>query len=150
MTDVATVDAGPVYVVGREPIAPDDTYGTLTERLAPLSAQLLVRALDEQPDPVEQPEDGLTYAEKITAADRTLDPEEATAAELERTVRALTPHIGARIELDGELLGVREAELGPREDAIEVETRDGVLALTVVQPPGRTPMAAADYLRGRR
>lgn len=106
--------------------------------------------LDEQPPFEAQPEDGVTYAEKITAADRTLDPSARGAAELERTVRALTPHIGARIELDGELLGVREARVGAREDAINVRTRDGVLALTVVQPPGRTPMAAADFLRGRR
>ncbi|HEX2084548.1 MAG TPA: formyltransferase family protein, partial [Solirubrobacteraceae bacterium] len=47
------LDAGPIYVQEREPIFRDDTYGTLTERLAPLSARLLVRTLDEQPDPTE-------------------------------------------------------------------------------------------------
>ena len=53
-----------------------------------------MRALDEQPPCVEQDESLATYAEKITADDRELDPARA-AAELERVVRALTPHIGA-------------------------------------------------------
>jgi len=150
MALVAELDAGPIYVQEREPIRPEDTYGTLTERLAPLSARLLVRALDEDPEPRAQPQEGVTYAEKITAVDRTLDPEARPAVELERVVRALTPHIGARIEVDGELHGVREAAVGAREGAVNVSTVDGVLALTVVQPPGGRPMPAADYLRGRR
>ena len=144
------LDDGPVALTGVEAIRPDDTYGTLSARLETLSADLLLRVLDEQPGFADQPADGVTYAEKITAADRTLDPQARGAAELERTVRALTPHIGARIDHEGTLLGVREAAVGPRDDAVNVETRDGVLALLVVQPPGKTPMAAADFLRGRR
>jgi methionyl-tRNA formyltransferase len=143
------LDAGPIYVQEREPIRPDDTYGTLTERLAPLSADLLQRTLDEQPEPRDQPQAGVTYAEKITAEDRTLDPARHTAQELERRVRALTPHIGARIALDdGTLVGVKEARAGDGE--LTVDTRDGTLALLTVQPPGGKPMSAADYLRGRR
>jgi methionyl-tRNA formyltransferase len=148
------LDAGPIYVQEREEIRPRDDYGTLTERLAPLSARLLVRALDEQPEPREQDEDGVTYAEKITSADRTLDPEKHTALELERVVRALTPHIGARMALeDGTLLGVHEAHVADGaapEDAVLVPTVAGTLALAVVQPPGGRPMPAADYLRGRQ
>ena len=145
------LDDGPVYVAEREAIAPDDTFGTLAGRLAPLSAHLLARALDEQPDPVAQPEDGVTYAEKITAADRTLDPARP-AVELERTVRALTPHIGARVEWDGTLLGVRRARVAAGEGEagpLALETADGILELLEVQPPGGRPMDAAAYLRGR-
>ena len=62
-----------------------------------------MRALDERPPWVEQDEAGVTYAHKIEAADRALDPTR-TPAEVERTVRALRPHIGARLPLpDGEL-----------------------------------------------
>ena len=142
------LDAGPIYVQQAEPIHATDTYGTLSERLAPLSAELLVRTLDEQPEPTQQPNDGVTYAEKITAEDRTLQPATATAHELERRVRALTPHIGARIELGGELVGVKEARAGDGE--LTVRAKDGPLALTIVQPPGKNAMSAADYLRGRR
>ena len=148
MAVTEALDAGPVYVVGREPIGPDDTYGTLSERLEPLSGDLLVRTLDEQPDPVEQAEDGVTYAEKISAADRTLDPSRP-AVELERTVRALTPHIGARAEWNGTLLGVRRARVaGDDAGPLVIPTADGALELLEVQPPGGRPMDAAAYLRG--
>ena len=145
------LDDGPVLLAAEEPIGPDDTYGTLSERLEALGAELLVRALDEDPEPVPQPEDGVTYAEKITAADRTLDPTRP-AAELERVVRALTPHVGARVELrQGEMLGVRRARVvASADDApLVVTTPDGLLGLLEVQPPGGRPMDAAAYLRGR-
>ncbi len=106
MRVTAGLDSGPVCLVGREPIAPDDTYGTLAPRLQELAADLLLRALDERPECAEQPEEGVTYAEKIGPADRTLDPGAAPAVN-DRIVRALSPHIGARVELaDGTFLGV--------------------------------------------
>ncbi|MEA2180545.1 MAG: methionyl-tRNA formyltransferase [Solirubrobacteraceae bacterium] len=137
------LDAGPVCLAEAVEIAPDDTYGTLAPRLEERGAGLLARALLQSPPFVEQPADGVTYAERITAADRTLDPD-APPEVNERIVRALHPHIGARIELDdGTFLGVLRARVG-----------DGGFAwhgleLLEVQPPGGKPMDAAAYLRGR-
>jgi methionyl-tRNA formyltransferase len=103
-----------------------------------------------------------TYAEKIMPEDRRLDPARASD-ELERIVRALTPHIGAYVELpDGERLGVLAAHALP--DAHDVEQgsvsfggrkpvlgcADGALELIVVQPAGRRAMSGEDFLRGRR
>jgi methionyl-tRNA formyltransferase len=132
------LDAGPVCLAEAEPIRADDDYGTLAARLQDRGARLLVRALDERPPWVEQAEEGATYAEKITAADRNLDPD-APADVNERIVRALHPHIGARLALpNGSFLGVHHARVG----------EDGSLELLEVQPPGGRPMPYSDYLRG--
>jgi len=161
MRVTAGVDSGPVCLVEREPIRADDDFGSLSARLAPLGAELLLRALDESPPFAEQPEDGVTYAEKISAVDRVLDPRTSSAAELERTVRALSPHVGARLALaDEAFLGVWGAQLAG-DAASEPGTlgseggrlllscaRASALELTLVQPPGRRPMPAVDYLRG--
>ena len=157
----AGLDEGPVCLVEREPIHPDDDYGTLAPRLERLGSDLLVRALDERPPFVEQGEDGVRYAEKISARDRDLDPTRPPER-VERAVRALRPHIGARIPLpDGGYLGVLAAEVdGPtlapagghvRADGerLLLDCNGGALELLEVQPPGGRRMAAAEWLRGR-
>ena len=133
----AGLDSGPVCLQQAEAIIADDTYGTLAGRLEGLGAMLLVRALDERPPFAEQSESLVTYAEKIVAADRTLDPAQS-ADERARTVRALTPHIGARIALsDGSFLGVTRAH-----------AEGDALVLDEVQPPGGRPMPFEDWARG--
>ena len=118
MRPIAELDAGPICLQRAEPIAPDDDYGSLATRLAALGGELLVEALDIQPPFREQPDQGVTYAEKIEPGDRLLDPARP-ADELERRVRALTPHIGAYVELDGgERLGVRRAALAAGVDDV--------------------------------
>jgi methionyl-tRNA formyltransferase len=167
----AGLDSGPVCLVADEPIEAHDSYGSLAPRLQALSSELLLRVLDETaagdpPEFVEQDESGVTYAEKIGAVDRLLDPARP-ADELERVVRALHPHIGARVALtDGTLLGVHEAALvepdgdrGPHGDGtlgviadedgrLLLVCSDGALQLLRVQPPGGRPMDAGSYLRG--
>jgi methionyl-tRNA formyltransferase len=155
----AGLDSGPVCLAGVEPIRPDDSYGSLAVRLQELGGELLVRALDATPPFVEQPQEGITYADKLAAGDRLLDPARP-AVELERVVRALHPHIGARVALaDGRLLGVHRAALldeashgrhAPtvRDGRLLLDCARGVLELLVVQPPGGRPMDASAYLRG--
>ena len=138
----AGLDSGPVCARAVEPIVPVGVYGSLAPRLQQLGADLLVHVLDTGPGGwswEEQPEAGLTYAEKVGPDDRTLDPS-ASPAEQERVVRALHPHVGARLRLeDGSFLGVERARVG----------QDGDLELLEVRPPGGRPMSYADYLRGR-
>jgi methionyl-tRNA formyltransferase len=159
MRVTAGLDSGPVCLLAREPIHRDDTYGTLAPRLQALGGELLVRALDERPPFAPQHDAQATYAEKIAAEDRRLDPSRS-AAELERTVRALTPHIGALLELPGgALLGVRGVRLvadasvptgtlATEGGRLLLGCADGALELTVVAPPGGRQMDAAAYLRG--
>lgn len=162
----AGLDSGPVCLTGEEPIGAQDTYGTLAPRLARTGGTLLVRALDTGLDGLawaEQDEAAATYAEKITAEDRLLDPERP-AVQLARTIRALTPHIGAAILLpDGARLGVwaataRAAAPGdPARGQLALDGEvpvlgcgEGTLALETVQPAGRRAMPGADFLRGLR
>jgi methionyl-tRNA formyltransferase len=155
------LDSGPVCAQASESIAAEDTYGSLAARLEMLGSDLLVRALDDSPPCVPQDEGLATYAAKIGPEDRLLDPARP-AVELERTVRALTPHIGAHVTLeDGERLGVRAARVsaggGPPAGELSLAgprpvlgCAEGALELLVVQPPGRRAMSGEDYLRGRR
>jgi methionyl-tRNA formyltransferase len=160
MRPTAELDAGPMCLQRTEAIHPGDDFGSLAARLAALGGELLVEALDISPAFREQPEQGVTYAEKIERDDRRLDPERP-AEELERRVRALTPHVGAFVELDGgERLGVRRAALAQHDpdgapgsvQALDgrllLATASGALELVEVQAPGGRPMPAADYLRG--
>jgi methionyl-tRNA formyltransferase len=90
---------------------------------------------EEEPEFTPQAADGVTYAEKIGPTDRELDPN-APGQELVNRVRALSPHIGARL---GDLL-VWKARVGD----------DGAFEPLEVQPAGGKRMAYDAYLRGRR
>jgi methionyl-tRNA formyltransferase len=158
----AGLDSGPVALAERTPIEPADDYGTLSARLAELGGELILRGLDlhaaGQLELTDQDDSLATYAEKIDSAERRLDPARP-AAELERTVRALNPHLGVYLELDGGgKLGVAAAsacdgalppgQLAADGDVLLLGCGDGVLRLDVVQPPGKRPMPADAYLRG--
>jgi len=158
------LDSGPVALSRREAILPGDTRGTLGERLSALGAALLIEAFDRaEAGALElrpQPQEGVTYAEKIDPAERRLDPARP-ASELERIVRALTPGIGAYLELEaGGRLGVdaarvADAAVGPGavvadDGRLLVGCAEGALELLRVRPAGGRSMPAADYLRGHR
>ena len=161
MRPTADLDAGPVCLAGRESIRLDDDFASLSARLEELAGELLQRALDERPEFVEQPEVGVTFADKITAEDRRLDPER-TPDELDRRVRALTPHVGSHVDHAGERLGVVRArpaappagtaagELAMDGGRLLFGCAGGDLELLEVKPPGGRAMAADAYARGRR
>ncbi|HEX4563539.1 MAG TPA: formyltransferase family protein, partial [Solirubrobacteraceae bacterium] len=160
----AGLDAGPVCAAAAEPIRDEDTYGTLAPRLSARGGELLVDVLDrrargEELDFSEQDDGEATYAEKISPGDRVLDPLRPAAA-LERVVRALEPHIGARAGLpDGTMLGVHHAAIvddagvAPpgvlaRDGRLLLACSPGELELLRVTPPGGREMEGVAYLRG--
>ncbi len=159
MRPTAELDAGPLCLQRVEAITPDDDFGTLSARLAALGGELLTEALDLRPPFREQPEEGATYAEKIVRADRLLDPA-LLPDELERRVRALTPHVGAFVELPwDEPLGVARAavaaedgvepgELAARDGRLLYGAAGGALELLEVRPAGKRAMDAQAWLRG--
>jgi methionyl-tRNA formyltransferase len=158
------LDSGPVAACEETEIEPGEDFGSLAARLAEIGGELAVRALDRRERGTlaftAQDEDAATYADKVGAGERRLDPGRP-AAELARKVLALTPHVGAYLQADGgDRLGVRaaaavdgEIEPGRLEasgGSLLLGCADGVLRLDAVQPPGGRPMPAGDYLRGHR
>jgi methionyl-tRNA formyltransferase len=156
------LDSGPIALQDSTPVEPGEYFGDLESRLAALGGELLLAALDRLERGelafAEQEDEAATYAEKIGAEDRRLDPARP-AAELELVVRALNPHVGTYVELEGgERLGVRRAHAvaaGPAPGEFEtgdasllLGTGEGALALEQVQPPGGKAMAATDFMRG--
>ena len=162
MRVTAGLDSGPVALREEMPIGPEDDFESLSGKLAALGGELLVEGLEgEERGTIafaEQADGEATYAEKIEAPERRLDPARP-AVELARTVRALTPHVGAYLEAGDEgRLGVRLAravDVSVKQGGLKAEWGAlllgccrGALRLEVVQPPGGKPMAADAYLRG--
>ncbi len=150
----AGLDTGAMLLRGSVPIGPRATTATLHDALAALGAELVLRALAEQPAPLPQPAEGVTYAAKLTRADSVLDWTRP-AAELDRQVRAMTPWPGTIATLDGDTLKVLAAEpatgAGPPGTVLAgltVACGEGALRLTRVQRAGRAALDADAFLRG--
>ena len=133
---VEALDAGPIAAQEAFPIGREDDAGTIFARSAEVAARLLDDVLPE-PTFTPQPEEGMTYAEKITPADRELDLFDPVDAW--RRVRALSPHIGAWATLEGRRVIVWRARLV-----------DGIFDPVEVQPEGRNRMSYAEFVRGAR
>lgn len=134
---VPELDAGPLAAQRAFPLAEEDDFGTVSARAGELAVELLEEVLPE-PELTPQPEEGVTYAEKIRPEDRELDwsrpPEE-----LLNRIRALSPHIGARGELHGRPVTVWRARI-----------EGGELVPVEVQAEGRRRMSYDEFLRGLR
>jgi len=134
---VKELDAGPIAAQRAFPVGPDDDAGAVYARAAELAAALLDEVL---PEPTFTPQQGeSTYAAKLEPADRELDLTRP-AGELVDRVRALSPHIGARGELQGRRVTVWRARVG----------EDGAFQPVEVQPEGGRRMPYDAWLRGLR
>ena len=134
---VKELDAGPIAAQRAFPIGEQDDAGAVFAKAAAVAVDLLDDVLPE-PEFTPQDDHGLTYADKITAADRELDWEDPPD-ELLNTVRALSPHIGARAQLHGRGVTIWKARVaGGRLEPLEV------------QPDGKRRMTYDEFLRGVR
>jgi len=158
------VDTGPILSQRPLPIAPDDTSGTLFEKMAPLGAELLLetlpRYLSGELVPQPQPEEGATYAPLLKKEDGLLNFTRP-AIELERRVRAMNPWPGAYFNWNGAPLKVLRARVSGGENPdtghrLIVEGRpalgtgEGILILEEVQPAGKKSMPGRAFLAGAR
>ena len=158
------LDTGPVLLQEDVPIAPNDTSGTLHDRLAQCGAEQIVEALRRLRDgpplvPHPQPTEGVTYAHKIEASEAAIDWSKS-AEEIDRQVRAFNPHPGARTRLRGLGVKIWSAALvmgaeGPGGIVLEVEKTGilvacnrGALRITELQRAGAKRMGAQAFLAG--
>ena len=164
---VKELDAGPTFGVMTERIRPTDTAGDLLARLAEGGAGLLVTTLDGIEDGSlearAQPEDGVSFAPKITVDDAHVDWRHPAVA-VDHRVRACTPAPGAWTTYDG--LRVKLGPVTPVDESLEevlapgelrvgkaevlVGTATAAVRLGVVKAFGSREMPAADWARGLR
>jgi methionyl-tRNA formyltransferase len=157
------LDTGPMLLQERVAIAPDETGGSLHDKLAVLGARLVLPALDGiaagSLTPQPQPAEGVTYAAKLTRADERLDWRRP-GRELERQVRALAPRPGAwfvagdeRIKTLGAEVANEPAHAEPGfllDDRLTIACGTGALRLTRLQRAGKAALPAEEFLRGYR
>ena len=160
------LDTGPVLLSQSTPIDPDDTAGTLHNRLAELGAEVLadgLTLLSAGMRPVARPQatDGVTYAHKLTKAEARLDWKQS-AITLASKVRALSPWPIAEAVVNGERLRIHEARslaiehgvapgsvLAMASEGLDIACGEGALRLTVVQREGGRAMPVSDYINAR-
>lgn len=155
----AGLDTGPVLLTRTLPIGAEDTTAALHDRLSQLGAEAIVAALADFDSltPVPQPQEGVTYAEKIDKAEAAIDWSN-DAAEIDRQIRGLSPFPGAWTTHSGrrlKFLACRRAQARPDGavagsviDGLTIACGRGAIEITELQPEGKPRMAAADFLRG--
>lgn len=154
------LDTGAVLATAETPIEFDDTTQTVHDRLATLGAALMRDTLEkfERGETTEtpQPEEGVTYAHKITAAEARIDWTRS-AREIDCMIRGLSPAPGAWFEHDGVRVKVLLSRPGPGagapgevlDDNLLIACGEGAVRLITVQREGRGPLAADTFLRGQ-
>ncbi len=157
------LDTGPMLSQRSIRLTPDDTAGSVIDKLSTLGAELLVETLPDylsgKLKPIPQPEEGVTYAPMLKKEEGQLDFSH-DVHELERRVRAFNPWPGAFMDFDGTLLKIHRARVeevcasvGQRliyQNQPAVGARGGILILEEVQPAGKKSMSGRSFLAGAR
>jgi methionyl-tRNA formyltransferase len=158
----AGLDTGPMLLREALAIAPDETLGTLHDRLAALGARLILQALEALGDgklvAAAQPADGVTYAAKVTKREGRIDWTRS-AADIDRAIRAFSPAPGATARLRGQDVKVWRAVpasgagapgtvLASDAGGIVVACGSGALRIVELQRAGGKRLPPADFLRG--
>ncbi|QII06363.1 methionyl-tRNA formyltransferase [Rhodococcoides fascians A25f] len=159
----AGMDTGPVLGVVTERIRSTDTTGDLLTRLASSGAELLNATLDAIEDGTAgahpQPDDGISYASKVTVDAARIDWNRS-AAYIDRHIRSVTPAPGAWTTIGELRVKIAPVQLVPdtlppgtievRKSGVHIGTGTTALVLGDIQPQGKKVMKALDWARGAR
>ena len=149
------LDTGPI-LLKRELDIRGKNAGQVTEEMSKLGAEALLEWLENSHPPVQQPDDGVTYARKVDKSEARIDWLRS-AEEIERQVRAFNPVPGSWFEANGERIKLLEAAVGNDasappgavlDDCLSVACGSGYIRPLKVQRAGREPMTAGELLRG--
>ena len=154
----AGLDTGDMLMRGIVPITPDMTAGELHDRLMEMGSKLILKTLEEMPSAITQPQEGVTYAEKIKKEEALIDWH-LPAAQIERTIRAFNPFPVAYFMHGQERIRVFRAEVEPvqttaapgtvLDNRLLIACGNGTaLRLTVLQRAGKNKMPADELLKG--
>ncbi|HSB34680.1 MAG TPA: methionyl-tRNA formyltransferase [Nitrospirota bacterium] len=158
------MDTGAILMKESIPIDPGDTAGTLTGKLSALGARLIVRALELIAEgklvPTPQDSSQATLAPLLRKKDGIIDWN-LPALEIHNRVRGLTPWPGAYGNLDGKIIKIVGSEVAAGsgepgklykddDNALSVGAGIGRLRIRTIQPEGKKPMTATEFLRGHR
>jgi methionyl-tRNA formyltransferase len=157
------LDTGDVAMAERLPITDAMTASDLHDALAPLGADLMVRAMAAlERDALKltkQSEEGVTYAAKIDKAEARIDWNKPARTVL-RHIHGLSPFPGAWSEIAGgsdaarvkilrcELAKGAGAPGAVLDDQLTIACGGGAISIVELQRAGKAPMKAAEFLRG--
>lgn len=160
------LDTGAVLLSEATPITPEDTAGSLHDRLAGIGARLVVRTLEEQPTAVPQDDSRSCYAPRLERRDGQIDWGRS-AVEIERQVRAFIPWPGSYTLLEGQTYRIGAVSLPDEaetaalmasapapgtvlDDRLTIACGTGCLRIERIQKPGRAMMDREAFLRGTK
>ena len=152
----AGLDTGPVLLRQSLPIGPEDTTADLHDRLSGLGAAMILAALDRLPDltATPQPDQGITYAQKIDKAEARIDWSRP-APEVDRQIRGLSPFPGAwcligdeRVKLLRSRLAEGSGAPGQVLSGLTIACGTGAVEITLAQREGKRAAPTQDLLRG--
>ncbi|MYN07359.1 methionyl-tRNA formyltransferase [Pseudoduganella aquatica] len=160
------LDTGPMLLIERLPIGPQDSTGVLHDKLAAMGARMIVKVMQKMDsgivEAVPQPEAGVTYAAKISKEEAALDFKQS-AREIGRKIRAFNPFPGAHGDVNGVTIKLWGAEVldadssAPAGQVLAADAQHGIvvacggggsLRLTELQKPGGKRLPASEFIKG--
>ena len=153
------LDTGAIYMRQDFEIPPTETYGSLSEKCSQIGAELVLKTLVEIPNglqPIAQPEDGVTYAKKITKEEAQIDWSKP-AHEIDCKIRGFSPLPAAWTMMDGVRFKILDSEVTTGngnagevlDDNLTVACGDGAIKIKRLQREGKPAQSATDFQKSQ-